>query len=243
MANDTPRSTVRAIETRYAGHRFRSRLEARWAVFFDALRIEWEYEPQGFVIGDGTGATRNYLPDFRLTATGTWVEVKGDPQELDWGLIGSAVYHAGPHLPDAHDAERDSVAGVLVLGNIPTPGKRWGHWLVQGDQHAAHADTVEFIAWPKDYGSILRAPIFDDHAVLAPSLDTKWGPAEHHGVALGGQHIPARDLYFAEYADRQGALVTAAYHAARTARFEWGETPRVTAPRIPAPRITPPRLG
>jgi hypothetical protein len=59
--------------------------------------------------------------------------------------------------------------------------------------------------------------------LLAPSLDTKWGPAEHHGVALGGQHIPARDLYFAEYADRQGALVTAAYHAARTARFEWGE--------------------
>lgn len=29
--------TIRAIETRYAGCRFRSRLEARWAVFFDHL--------------------------------------------------------------------------------------------------------------------------------------------------------------------------------------------------------------
>ena len=33
----TPSRTAKAIETRYAGHRFRSRLEARWAVFFDAL--------------------------------------------------------------------------------------------------------------------------------------------------------------------------------------------------------------
>jgi hypothetical protein len=36
------------IETRYAGCRFRSRLEARWAVFFDRLGIAWEYEPEGF---------------------------------------------------------------------------------------------------------------------------------------------------------------------------------------------------
>ena len=32
----------KAIETKYKGFRFRSRLEARWAVFFDALGIEWE---------------------------------------------------------------------------------------------------------------------------------------------------------------------------------------------------------
>lgn len=38
---------IKPIETRYAGCRFRSRLEARWAVFFDALKIEWEYEPEG----------------------------------------------------------------------------------------------------------------------------------------------------------------------------------------------------
>jgi hypothetical protein len=28
---------IKAIETSYKGYRFRSRLEARWAVFFDAL--------------------------------------------------------------------------------------------------------------------------------------------------------------------------------------------------------------
>jgi hypothetical protein len=36
------------IETWYASCRFRSRLEARWAVFFDTLRLVWHYEPQGF---------------------------------------------------------------------------------------------------------------------------------------------------------------------------------------------------
>ena len=62
---------IQAIETRYKGYRFRSRLEARWAVFFDALGVEWQYEPQPFRLGDGTG----YLPDFCLEGD-TWVEVK-----------------------------------------------------------------------------------------------------------------------------------------------------------------------
>jgi hypothetical protein len=40
--------SIAAIETRYGGCRFRSRLEARWAVFFDDLGIPWEYESQGW---------------------------------------------------------------------------------------------------------------------------------------------------------------------------------------------------
>lgn len=38
-------------ETSYAGCLFRSRLEARWAVFFDTLGIRWEYEPDRYSIG------------------------------------------------------------------------------------------------------------------------------------------------------------------------------------------------
>lgn len=51
----------RPLETRYAGCRFRSRLEARWARFFDYLDIPWEYEPEGLATSAG-----NYLPDFRV---------------------------------------------------------------------------------------------------------------------------------------------------------------------------------
>lgn len=65
-------STIKAIETRYAGCRFRSRLEARWAVFLDQLNIGWEYEPEGFETPAG-----RYLPDFYLPGSKRWIEVKG----------------------------------------------------------------------------------------------------------------------------------------------------------------------
>ena len=49
---------IKAIETKYKGYRFRSRREARWAVFFDKLNVVYEYEPEGFDL-DGLW----YLPD------------------------------------------------------------------------------------------------------------------------------------------------------------------------------------
>lgn len=64
---------MKAIETRYNGHRFRSRTEARWAVFFDTAGIPYEYEPEGFMLGDGI----QYLPDFYLPTIDVWFEVKG----------------------------------------------------------------------------------------------------------------------------------------------------------------------
>ena len=63
---------IKAIDTYYKGYKFRSRLEARWAVFFDALNIEWEYEPEGYKFEDGTC----YLPDFWLPQVKMWAEVK-----------------------------------------------------------------------------------------------------------------------------------------------------------------------
>lgn len=64
---------LKPIETIYKGNRFRSRLEARWAVFFNALGIEYLYEPEGFEF-DGI----KLLPDFYLpTFDGSmFVEVK-----------------------------------------------------------------------------------------------------------------------------------------------------------------------
>ena len=63
---------IKAIETYYNGYRFRSRLEARWAVFFDTLGIEYQYEPEGYELNDGT----RYLPDFYLPDFQCFAEVK-----------------------------------------------------------------------------------------------------------------------------------------------------------------------
>lgn len=73
-------ATIKAIETRYKGYRFRSRLEARWAVFFDALGLEWDYEPEGYDLGEAGW----YLPDFKVkTPQGAdcWYDVK--PKGVD----------------------------------------------------------------------------------------------------------------------------------------------------------------
>jgi hypothetical protein len=63
---------MQAIDTFYSDHFFRSRLEARWAVYFDSLKQKWEYEPEGFVLENGV----KYLPDFYIPELDTYVEVK-----------------------------------------------------------------------------------------------------------------------------------------------------------------------
>lgn len=68
--------SLKAITTLYKGYRFRSRLEARWAIFFDAASIGWEYEPEGYQLGNS-----KYLADFKLKTFGKhavdlFVEIK-----------------------------------------------------------------------------------------------------------------------------------------------------------------------
>lgn len=66
---------MQAIQTEYMGYLFRSRLEARWAVFFDLLGLNWQYEVEGFDLG-GAGY---YLPDFKVISPDGyifWYEVK-----------------------------------------------------------------------------------------------------------------------------------------------------------------------
>ncbi|GAA1606930.1 hypothetical protein GCM10009804_73650 [Kribbella hippodromi] len=101
-------SRIAPIQTHYAGCHFRSRLEARWAVFFDSLDIPWLYEPEGYHLGDaGT-----YLPDFLLypdTTDALWFEVKGGfprsdeirkSQALSAGTgIRAFIYYAPLGLP------------------------------------------------------------------------------------------------------------------------------------------------
>ena len=73
-------SYIRAIETSYDGCRFRSRLQARRAVFFNAAGIEWEYGAEGLRLEDGCWYLRDcYLPSVLLEdgTKGLWVEVKG----------------------------------------------------------------------------------------------------------------------------------------------------------------------
>lgn len=104
--------SIKAIETRYAGCRFRSRLEARWAVFFDSLGIEWEYEPEGFELPSGW-----YLPDFWLPEGQAWVEIKGQRATLKDAL---KVIELGRVMRQRGHKVR------LVEGDIPRSAGHFG---------------------------------------------------------------------------------------------------------------------
>lgn len=91
-----------AIETLYSGIRFRSRLEARWAAFFDQMGWQWLYEP--IELG-------GWLPDFEIGDIGTLVEVKpfASYAEFEQEVIPKVV------LAMATATERD----VLLCGTDP----------------------------------------------------------------------------------------------------------------------------
>lgn len=65
------------IETEYKGYLFRSRLEARWAVFFDHMNIPFEYEKEGYNLNG-----RWYLPDFWMPSWDCWLEIKPEIPNL-----------------------------------------------------------------------------------------------------------------------------------------------------------------
>jgi len=62
---------ARVIPVTYKGTSFRSRTEARWAVFFDRIDVQWRYEHEGYELYSG-----RYLPDFWLPEHEWFVEVK-----------------------------------------------------------------------------------------------------------------------------------------------------------------------
>lgn len=122
MADQTK---IPAIETSYGGARFRSRLEDRWAVFFDHMHIHWEYEPEGYETPEG-----RYLPDFRIylrrpeNPTALF-EVK--PQYL--AKRDENCVCPSPLDPRwAHASAMDASPSLLVACGIPT-GNRIQEWI------------------------------------------------------------------------------------------------------------------
>lgn len=118
------RTTLKPIPTRYAGCHFRSRLEARWAVFFDRLDIEWQYEEQGYVVSnrlqlDGLPNSWSYLPDFWLPELGVWAEVKGSLTDVEHRqLLSAAASLSSNDGGGCHDAGGHD---VLIFGPVPPP--------------------------------------------------------------------------------------------------------------------------
>ena len=198
---------IKAIETIYKGYRFRSRLEARWAVFFDALGVRYEYEPEGFDLGNGM----YYLPDFRLKCWGTrgsvcdkpfdlYIEVKGHMTQKDADKIWAFVLN--PSNKDAKE-EGDLVNSVLVVGDIPDPD-----YEAQSYELGSYdpMDGIDIYAWNYE-------TLDGDHFAAYPAVTT------HGQFYLDGDD--------SHYTTMDVSIIQEALKKARQARFEHGETPIV----------------
>lgn len=210
----------KAIETVYNGYRFRSRLEARWAVFFDRLRVRYEYEKEGYQLArtpemnaswsSQSGAIVHYLPDFWLPELGCFVEIKGaEPTAEDDEKAFRLAWHSQKPvfvfvgecwlpqlLNDAHPH-----------GFIPYRERNWDH------------ETDELDEW---YGVVKIHPYW--------WLVCPWclrAGISHRGIVRDllcgceAKHNPY------SWPDQVGPVLslplTQAFTAARQARFEHGE--------------------
>lgn len=111
--SETPENTPHGIPTWYDGTLYRSRGEARWAVYFDSIGWEWVYEP---VDGDG------YIPDFLIKGKSPFfIEVKSATQEAKYRepipKIAAGVGQRWGHdilVVGADVVIHGDVAGILV---------------------------------------------------------------------------------------------------------------------------------
>lgn len=85
---------VLAIPTEVNGVAYRSRLEARWAIFFERIGLPVEYEREGFQLPAGW-----YVPDFYAPNIETWIEIKPNhPSEHEQSLCGQLATATGQRV-------------------------------------------------------------------------------------------------------------------------------------------------
>jgi hypothetical protein len=115
---------IKAIPTTYAGVNFRSRLEARWAAFFDLCGWKWDYEPFDL---------EGWAPDFMLKGKiKALVEVKpidfrGDDEKQLYRQAKTKAGKAFGVMPQGK-AGGYSEYEVIVVGNGPFETGWWAKW-------------------------------------------------------------------------------------------------------------------
>lgn len=185
---------IQAIETRYKGYRFRSRLEARWAVFFDAIKVPFRYEVEGFVLQSG----RCYLPDFWI-GENLILEVK--PGKSHWPCNG--------WLAEMDEACFEDVLAMMEVCN----NKGINGYVLFGDPWPG-----SYFLWPtSSFGYEIGESVWGTGRKESREL---WAISNDGATCL---YSPPDAKPDDKYPLSQSSELTSAFTAARSARFEHGE--------------------
>ena len=194
-------NALKRMKVEYKGYLFHSKLEARWAVFFDACGVEWEYKPETVYLGNN----RWFTPTFLLH--GVRGRLKGDLYvEIKNGKTNEESIKAHCFVAQGWMPDKECVRcgnPLLVVGRIPE-----GDTMADIDQyisdHAYQADGY----WP--------------YAFNFESIDCDHFAA-HPGIS--------KDGYFELFGDDSSYLcdqdddaTEKAYRRARLARFVQDES-------------------
>ena len=191
---------IKPIETRYHGYRFRSRLEARWAVFFDELRIPWEYELEGFDVGNGL----QYLPDFFLPDYDLFVEIKPSLSLIsrpDWDKLARFIAYKDLLLVAG-------VPGTAQMFLFPEDGDTSDYW-----QELLDDGFQESPAWARAFIELYPGNV----VALAPNALMGQRRAGDGGAGPIWGFIYTAWLYQGHHAINRAVV------AANSARFGFGE--------------------
>lgn len=201
---------MKAIETRYKGCRFRSRLEARYAVLFDALGMEWHYEPEGFEL-EHYG---RYLPDFYLPHVDMWAEVKAKPFDINERNKAFAL-SSGTNKP------------VIQLTSIPEPD-RFAFVCVEiaiGSRMKSYEDfyfAQMLVEWYLSVNNLEKteSSLQDALAWDVRYYQNKYGKPHPRHFKNGLMSNYGEAVF-----NMGGNKIIHAITASRSASFEYGETP------------------
>lgn len=237
-------SEIKPIQTYYNGHLFRSRLEARWAVVFNTLGVQYEYEPEGFDLGGGL----RYLPDFRVQCYGKrgdyesepfdlYIEVKGKMTEKDAEKIRR---FSGMRLVEKYECTRFATfePSPCVLHNggkldpvyCPPAGDKVCEYLFN-TAHIEIKNPILIVDKIPDEGCATDVYLSDRDigSGLSPfnyeTIDGDCFGAYPAATKNGHFYLFGADSNYINKDDEK--RVEDAYRAARCARFEHGEMPRV----------------
>lgn len=224
------RETIKPIETFYNGYRFRSRLEARWAVFFDAAKIKYQYEPEGYQLDND----QYYLPDFYLPDFDTYVEVKRDAIEGRKEILDkcqNAIKWGGP------------IKRILVLSDVPegrsvdggiwhfpclywnNSSSAWGWWFFFDDSNEVRGRVSSSKYYPT-----LECERCRDSIGAASSIELEKNSAyilkPEYSQPFSQFSRRITEKYLIHQQENANRMTFNAFKAARQARFEYGETPK-----------------
>lgn len=215
--------SLKAIETQYKGYRFRSRLEARWAIFFDAMALPWQYEPEGFKVEN-----KFYLPDFRVQTPQNehvWYEVKPESYNVEDYKVSAfnrTVLKSLKHgsYPKFCTVLYGDPWSLLIE-------KKWLQFCPRCESLIPRPPQDEFwsVGLEKRSTIVIKCESCAIHTLGTgnPSFVWEYGLATYYMTwRTGALFVPEGSLY-----NLRGCVENAAMQA-RGARFEHGESPSVT---------------